>query len=163
MLDTEAMRRLMLELRREDPNLYINLTTGSWPSPFWLRYADSLWRQGGDMGYAGKGSKQQQWLTYRDNATYHATHERGPLYPISSLMLHGIMIHKMAFKNPYDPKNPGVSREPQDILAEIRSYFATGTCMQELHIDPTLLTDAQWDALAEVVGWVVNPIPGHPT
>ena len=45
-LDTEAMRRLMLELRREDPTVYINLTTGSWPSPFWLRYADSLWRQG---------------------------------------------------------------------------------------------------------------------
>jgi len=44
-LDTEAMRRLMLDLRQEDPNLYINLTTGSWPSPFWLRYADSLWRR----------------------------------------------------------------------------------------------------------------------
>ena len=54
-LDTEAMRRLMLELRQEDPQLYINLTTGSWPSPFWLRYADSVWRQGGDMGLAGKG------------------------------------------------------------------------------------------------------------
>ena len=53
-LDTEAMRRLMLELRQEDPAVYINLTTGSWPSPFWLRYADSVWRQGGDMGRAGK-------------------------------------------------------------------------------------------------------------
>jgi len=28
-VDTEAMRRLMLELRQEEPNLYINLTTGS--------------------------------------------------------------------------------------------------------------------------------------
>jgi hypothetical protein len=32
----------MIELRDEDPALYINFTTGSWPSPFWLRYADSL-------------------------------------------------------------------------------------------------------------------------
>ena len=54
--DTEAMRRLMLELRQEDPDLYINLTTGSWPSPFWLRYADSVWRQGGDMGLAGESA-----------------------------------------------------------------------------------------------------------
>ena len=63
------------------------------------------------------------------------------------------MIHKMAFQNPYDPKSPGVSREPADVLAEIRSYFATGTCMQELHIDPTLMTDAFWDALAEAANW----------
>ena len=50
--------------------MYINLTTGSWPSPFWLRYADSLWRQGGDMGFAGKGNRQQQWLTYRDQEIF---------------------------------------------------------------------------------------------
>jgi hypothetical protein len=66
-LDTEALRRLMLELRQAEPDLFINFTTGSWPSPFWLRYADSLWRQGDDTGFSGKGSRQQQWLTYRDS------------------------------------------------------------------------------------------------
>ena len=61
-LDTEAMRQLMLELRRESPDLFINLTTGSWPSPFWLRYCDSLWRQGEDTSFAGKGTPRQALL-----------------------------------------------------------------------------------------------------
>jgi hypothetical protein len=68
-------------------------------------------------------------------------------------MLHGIMIHKYAFQNPYDPAKPGVSCRTSDILAEIRSYFATGANLQELHIDPSLMTEATWDALAEAAKW----------
>jgi len=151
--DVEALLRICDDLRRLKPDVFLNPTTGTWPSPFWLLWADAIWRQESDAGFIGKGSDRQQWITYRDNAILHATVQRGPLCPISSLMLHGIMIHKMAFKNPYDPKNPGVSREPTDVLAEIRSYFATGTCMQELHIDPTLMSDASWDALAESAEW----------
>ena len=89
-MDTEAMRRLMLELRRKDPNLYINLTTGSWPSPFWLRYADSVWRQGDDMSCAGRGPRQQQWLTYRDQEVYRNIVLKGPLFPLNSLMTQGV-------------------------------------------------------------------------
>lgn len=63
--DTQAMRRLMLELRQEDPGLYINLTTGSWPSPFWLRFADSIWRQGGDMGLAATLPSSRCTVTLR--------------------------------------------------------------------------------------------------
>lgn len=151
--EVETLLDLCGDLRRLKPDVFLNPTTGTWPSPFWLRWADAIWRQESDAGFLGKGSDRQQWLTYRDNATYHATIQRGPLYPISALMLHGIMIHQMAFQNPYDPKSHGVSRAPADVLAEIRSYFATGTCMQELHIDPALMTDAFWDALAEAANW----------
>lgn len=151
--DVEALLRTSEDLRHLKPDVFLNPTTGTWPSPFWLLWADAIWRQESDAGFLGKGSDRQQWLTYRDNATYHATVQRGPLCPISSLMLHGIMLHKYAFKNPYDPKSRGVSCEPADVRAEIRSYFATGTCMQELHIDPTLMNAALWDVLAESAKW----------
>jgi hypothetical protein len=151
--EVEALLRLSGEIRRAKPDVFLNPTTGTWPSPFWLLWADAIWRQESDAGFLGKGSDRQQWLTYRDNATYHATIGRGPLYPISSLMLHGIMIHKFAFKNPYDPKNPPVSCQEADVLAEIRSYFATGTNLQELHIDPSLTTEKTWDVLAESAKW----------
>jgi len=151
--DVEALLDLCGDLRRLKPDVFLNPTTGTWPSPFWLLWADAIWRQESDAGFLGKGSDRQQWITYRDNATLHATVERGPLYPISSLMLHGIMIHKMAFQDPYNPNSAAVSREPADVLDEIRSYFATGTCMQELHVDPSLMTDAAWDALAEAARW----------
>jgi hypothetical protein len=35
----------------------------------------------------------------------------------------------------------------------VHSYFATGTELQELYITPSLLSDHDWDALAESANW----------
>ncbi len=144
--DTEAMRRLMQELRREHPQLFINLTTGSWPSPFWLRYADSLWRQGGDMGLAGVGTLQQQWLTYRDQETYRNIVCRAPLYPLNSLMTQGVAYSRQ-----------GAAGEPtfnaDGFRDDVRAFFGSGTGLQELYIQPGKLTDADWRVLAEAARW----------
>ena len=145
-LDTEAMRRLMLELRAEDPNLYINLTTGSWPSPFWLRYADSVWRQGDDMGLAGKGPRQQQWLTYRDRETFRNIVGKGPLYPLNSLMTQGVAYSRNGLAG--DPTfNSSGFRD------DVRTFFGSGTGLQELYIQPGKLTAADWAVLAEAAKW----------
>jgi hypothetical protein len=151
--EVAALLRICDDLRRLKPDVFLNPTTGTWPSPFWLLWADAIWRQQRDSGLLGKGSDRQQWITYRDNATYHGTLQRGSLYPIANLMLHGVMIHRWSFTLPNDPKERGISYEPVDVVAEIRSYFATGTCMQDLHIDPTLMTGETWDALAEAANW----------
>ena len=146
LLDTEAMRRLMLELRQEDPGLYINLTTGSWPSPFWLRYADSLWRQGGDMGFAGKGPKQQQWLTYRDQETYRNIVGKGPLYPLNSLMTQGVAYSRRGDAGLPEFNSAGF----QD---DVRMFFGSGTGLQELYLQPGKLTAEDWTVLAEAARW----------
>ncbi|MCX6909696.1 MAG: enterotoxin, partial [Verrucomicrobia bacterium] len=145
-LDTEAMRRLMLELRREDPAVYINLTTGSWPSPFWLRYADSIWRQGHDMNFAGKGPKQQQWLTYRDQETFRSIVGKGPLFPLSSLMTQGVAYSRngMAGEKTFDSAG---------FKYDVRAFFGGGTSLQELYIQPGKLTAADWAVLAEAAKW----------
>jgi hypothetical protein len=145
-LDTEAMRRLMLELRQEDPNVYINLTTGSWPSPFWLRYADSLWRQGEDMGFAGKGGKQQRWITYRDQETHKNIVLKGPLYPLNSLMTQGVAYSRRG--NAGDPEFNSAG-----FKADVRAFFGSGTSLQELYIEPGKLTVEDWDVLAEAAKW----------
>ncbi|OQB85334.1 MAG: hypothetical protein BWX88_01982 [Planctomycetes bacterium ADurb.Bin126] len=146
LLDTEAMRRLMLELRGEDPTLYVNLTTGSWPSPWWLRYADSIWRQGGDMGRSGKGSRQQQWLTYRDQEVYRNIVRRSPLYPLNALMTQGVAYSRQ-----------GMAGDPTFTSAgfrdDVRAFFGAGTSLQELYIQPGRLTDADWAVLAEAARW----------
>jgi hypothetical protein len=145
-LDTEAMRRLMLELRGEDPNLYINLTTGSWPSPFWLRYADSVWRQGGDMGLAGPGPRQQQWLTYRDQEVFRNIVRKGPLYPLNSLMTQGVAYSRQ-----------GTAGDPTFSSAgfkdDVHAFFGSGTGLQELYIQPGKLTPDDWRVLAEAAKW----------
>ena len=45
-------------------------------------------------------------------------------------------------------KDPG-----NDFRNEIHSYFGTGTQLQEMYITPSLLTDANWDDLAETAKW----------
>ena len=144
--DTQAMRRLMLELRQEDPNLYINLTTGSWPSPFWLRYADSLWRQGDDMGFTGKGSRQQQWCTYRDQEVYRNIVRKGPLFPLNSLMTQGVAYSRRGSAG--DP-----TFNSAGFKDDVRAFFGSGTGLQELYIQPDKLTSSDWAVLAEAAKW----------
>ena len=84
------------ELRAKKPDLYVNLTTGTYPSPFWLLYADSIWRGGEDHSFAGVGTNRQRWITYRDSQIYRWVVEEGPLFPMNSLMLHGLIFARYA-------------------------------------------------------------------
>jgi hypothetical protein len=143
--DFDAAISLIGELRRERPGLFINLTTGTYPSPFWLRYADSTWRGGDDHSFAGVGPDRERWITYRDGATYEHIVLGGPLYPLNSLMLHGIIYARYAGGLATDPENA--------FRDEVRSYFATGTQLQEMYITPALLTAGNWDDLAEAANW----------
>lgn len=143
--DFDAAIQLIDDLRVAKPDLYINLTTGTMASPFWLRYADSIWRDGEDDDLAGVGTKRERWITYRDRETYHNIVEKGPLYPLNSLMLHGIIYAKENRKLNADPGH--------DFANEVRSYFGTGTQLQEMYITPDLLTQQDWDVLAESARW----------
>ena len=143
--DFSAAIHLIGELRAAKPDIFINLTTGTWPSPFWLMHADSIWRGGDDDSTAGVGTYRERWITYRDAQTYQNVVQRGPLYPLNSLMLHGMIY---ARNHKYLDKDPG-----NDFRNEIRSYFGTGTQLQEMYITPSLLTDANWDDLAEAAKW----------
>ena len=152
--DVEGLLRVIEELRRLDATVFVNPSTGSWPSPFWLRYADSIWRQNADTQNTGKGSDRQKWITYRDGSVYHWTLGRGPLYPISSLMIHGIYINILPLAgNPYDTKLPPGSVDLEDVTDEIRSFFATGVNLQELYITPARMKPEFWDVLAEAATW----------
>jgi hypothetical protein len=143
--DFDAAIQLIDDLRDAKPDLFINLTTGTTASPFWLRYADSIWRDGEDDELTGVGSKRERWITYRDRETYHNIVVKGPLYPLNSLMLHGIIYAKENRKLNTDPGH--------DFANEVRSYFGTGTQLQEMYITPDLLSTQDWDVLAEAARW----------
>jgi hypothetical protein len=143
--DFAAAIALIGDLRAVKPDLFINLTTGTWPSPFWLRAADSIWRGGEDHEFAGVGSNRQRWITYRDAETYGGIVRQGPLYPLDALMLHGIVYARHARGLAVDPYD--------DFASEVRSYFASGTGLQELYVSPGLLSERNWDELAAAAKW----------
>jgi len=143
--DFDAAIHLIGELRAKKPDLYVNLTTGTYPSPFWLLYADSIWRGGDDHSFAGVGSNRQRWITYRDSQTYRWVVEDGPLFPMNSLMLHRLIYARHAERLGSDPDH--------DFADEVHSYFGTGTQLQEMYITPSLLSPQDWDVLAEAAKW----------
>jgi hypothetical protein len=143
--DFDAAIHLIGELRSEKPDIYINLTTGTYPSPFWLQYADSIWRGGEDHDFLGVGSWRQRWITYRDADVYEHVVSNGPLFPLNSLMLHGLIFARDAKNLDTDPAN--------DFRSELRDYFGTGTQLQEMYITPSLLSPRNWDDLAQAANW----------
>ena len=143
--DGDAMLRLVQELRARNPNLYINQTTGTWPSPFWLLHVDSTWRGGDDHNFQGKGSWCQQWMTYRDAQTYQNVVKPAPLYPLNALMLGGIIYATNALDL--------AAMSDEDFADQVREFFGSGTQLQELYITPGLLNRRNWDDLAEAARW----------
>jgi hypothetical protein len=143
--DFYAVISLTHDWRTAKPDIYINLTSGTYPSPFWLLYADSTWRGGFDHSFAGVGSYRERWITYRDSDTYQRVVQGGPLYPLNSLMIHGIIYARYAEHLDTDPSG--------DFENEVHSYFGSGTQLQETYVTPALLKDGDWEVLAESAKW----------
>ena len=143
--DFDAAIHLVSALRAMKPALFINVTTGTQPSPSWLLYADSIWRGSADHSFAGVGSSRQRWITYRDAATYSDIVRRAPLFPLNSLMLHGIIFARDARGLKTDRDN--------DFADEVHSFFGSGTQAQELYITPSLLSVDNWNVLAQAARW----------
>ena len=144
--ETEAMLRLTRALRERKPDLFISITTGTWPSPYWLWYGDSTWRGGGDMGFSGEGATREQWLTFRDMTTYRNVVLRAPLYPLNSLMNQGVAHSRYG-------RAGQIGDSSEEIRREIRSFFACGTCLQELYIAADKMSAENWDDLVEAARW----------
>ena len=146
---THFMRicQLAQELHKKDPELFINATVGTWPSPFWLNYVDCTWRMGGaDVSWIGKGDLREKGMNYRDGEVYNMVVRRAPLYPLNSMMFHGVILgHKYQGKKTSEAGN--------NMTNEFRSYFALGTNLQELYLSTDMMNAKNWDDLAACIRW----------
>lgn len=142
-----ALLDVARNLRKQDRDVFINVTVGTWPSPFWLNHVDTTWRNGSaDVGWAGKGDDREKWLTFRDGNCHHYFAEMSPLYPLNSAMHHGI-VHGRCFQG------ERVGKAGPDLKNEARSYFANGASLQELYLTPSMMTADAWDRVAEAAKW----------
>ena len=147
--DMAAMVRLCNELRCIRPDVYISLTTGTWPSPFWLWHGDSIWRNGEDSSFIGEGTLRQQWMNFRDATTQQMVVRRGPLFPLNSVMNQGILVAQLG-------NGARMGDDLKDVIDEFRMFFGSGTQLQELYMTPQRMTPPMWDALAESAAWSRN-------
>ena len=147
--ELNAAKKVFEELRKIRPDVFINLTRDSWPSPFWLRIADSLWRGGEDSPLYKKapGSNTQKWIAYRDGIVYRNIVKKAPLYPITSLMVHGLIYSTIG------PPKHFMKQDLNDFYDQAHSFVASGINCQELYIDYKLMTEERWAFLAKVLKW----------
>ena len=148
--DAEGIIRVLNALRKKKGDLYINCTVGTWASPFWFRYADSVWRQENDFGTIGAGDNRDKWITYRDRLVHEVFVQGSPLMPINSMMTHGLMVTK------FGPP-ACMPRDPENVKKELRCATACGTSLQELYVDRDLMSSnggVLWDELAKGIKWI---------
>jgi len=142
-----ALLDIAHNLRKVNPQVFINVTVGTWPSPFWLNHVDTTWRNGsGDVGWAGVGDDREKWITFRDGYCHRLFVEQGPLYPLNSVMHHGI-VHGRCFQG------ERVGKSGANLKNEARSYFGAGPSLQELYLTPSMMTPDAWDRVAESAKW----------
>ena len=162
--DFDSAVALIAEIRKISSDIFINLSTGTWPSPFWLLHSDTVWRRGHDHFFEGAvGPARERWINYRDAMVYQNVVKESPLFPLNSLMIHGIIFAQDAWDlnvaegaskdragiNRVD--GGGGSRDP--FKHEVRSAFGSGAMLQELYVTPALLESDNWDDLAEAALW----------
>lgn len=148
--DMEAGIKLVKRLRQSNPDVYINITVGSWPSPFWLRHVDCTWRGSGDLHQAGEGERTQKFMTYRDGTLYNNVVCRGPYYPLNSIMTAGIAYANLGHPNRF------ISDDLKGFKDMVRSSFAAGSSLQELYISHDKMKPEFWPVLAEAIKWSVH-------
>lgn len=150
----ESVIDLCQSVREEKPDIFLNITSGTWLSPWWLKYANTIWMQGYDYGYANVPSlsRRDRAMTYRDSVLFDDLKKLDFWFPIANLMTHGII------KGHLQPL--GGEEEPlEKFIDNAILYFARGISMWELYISPDFLTDDEWDVLAEAIRWAKDRFP----
>ncbi|RLE01692.1 MAG: hypothetical protein DRJ11_09065 [Candidatus Aminicenantes bacterium] len=144
----EAVIDLCRAVRQENPEIFLNITSGTWLSPWWLKYANTIWMQGSDYGYANVPSisRRDRAMTYRDDVLYEDLQKQDFWFPIAHLMTHGIIKGHL---NQLGGPNESLEEFTDNALL----YFARGISMWELYISPDFLSDEQWDVLAAAIRW----------
>ncbi len=134
-------------VRAKHPDVFLNITSGTWLSPWWVQYANQIWMSGGDYGYSEvpSVSRRDAAMTFRDIVLYQDFKVNDFWMPVANLMTHGIIkgnMQKLGAKEPIDK-----------FTNNALLYFARGVSMWELYISPDILTDDEWSAISQSLHW----------
>lgn len=148
--DAEGIIRVLTELRKAREDIFLNTTVGTWASPFWFHYSDCVWRQENDFGQEGSaGDARDKWITYRDRLVHEVFVTGAPLFPINSVMTHGLIITRNG------PPHV-MSKAPENCIKEMRAAFGCGSSLIELYVDQDLMSQENgrlWNELAACIKW----------
>ncbi len=147
--DVRVFVNILQALRSQSAEVFLNITTSIWLSPWWLKYADTVWMGGADTGYheaVPAMTLRQSAITYRDAVIYNDFRRHEAQFPMSSLMTHGII------KGKYNMLG-GEHESLDDWKDAVVNALTVGTMLVKLYPTPELLKPDEWDALGRSLQW----------
>ena len=153
--NVDAEIELLKYSRSLRPDIFLNVTSSMWLSPWWLPYADAIWMGCGDFGRIKTvpAIEPRDWaITYRDHHLWRRFRKERLQYPMTATMTHGVIYGRRCML--------GGKKEPLDKWSDNAVwYFLRGMQMKELYITPSILNDAQWDVLGRACRWATDYAP----
>ncbi len=151
----KRVQAMVDSVRAVDPDMFLNITSGTWLSPWWLRFADQIWMGGEDYGASDVPSltTRDASITYRDLVLHEDFRRNGFWFPLANLMTHGIL------KGTIDVQEIGRGEPLSKFADEVVFYLARGVTMHELYISPDILSEGEWRVLADALRWARDRFP----
>lgn len=147
--NVDAYIEMLKLLKQTNPKIFLNCTGGMWLSPWWLMYCDTVWRGASDTGYETSHpfvDRRSQAISYVDGVLYDNFHKHRYQFPISALMVHGIVYGQLHML--------GGRQEPLESWSDNAVWsVCLGLMMKELYITPSLLSPSHWDVLGGALRW----------
>ncbi|MFP5318486.1 MAG: hypothetical protein ACLGI2_09335 [Acidimicrobiia bacterium] len=145
---TDQMDRfaaLLDGVRAVGPGTVLTFTSGSNPSPWWLRHADFVWRGGldDDAPESYEGGRHERFATYIDGCLDAL---RTTTVPVSSIVTFSVVENEArAYRD--------AGEDPVAWARHCWLLAGRGTHHHDLYVAPGSLSEGEWAALAEALRW----------
>ena len=138
--------------RRLQPDIFLNVTSCVWHSPWWLMHADTIWMDAEDYAYDTTWPQlsPREWdMSYRDVHFYKVYAEQQRLVPLSAMMTHGIIHGRYQ-------KHGGPDETLREWSDQVVMYYGRGVQLMEWYITPTMMTPDRWEVLGRATKWAIT-------
>lgn len=143
-------------MRKNRPDLWINMTSYANPSPWHVQWVNSVWMQNtGDTGYSYKAgdTDEKAMLTFRDGDYYEFFTKNQWQLPNKYFYNHDPVYAKTAHNVPGGP-----GRQIEYTTDELREHLymlgTRGTAFWEYYYSPSMFDNEKWQVNAEAANWI---------
>ncbi|WP_167618922.1 hypothetical protein [Maribellus sediminis] len=141
---TERLMEIFKKQHEVNPDIYIVISNGAYLSPWWLQYIDAVWMI--NAGDAAGGSNRTQEMVYRDGVYYNTWVKEKTQFPINSVFNH-------------EPKKTQTGESKEQFSEYLWMNLSRGTGFVELYIKTEILSETDWDVLADGLKWAHKVFP----
>lgn len=168
----DAYVDILAFLHDSNPDIKIEITTGMWLSPWWLRYSDWVWLGGSDLDFLTPSGipslevkkpqpisyTRPQEISYRDSVMWNDFRKERFTFPAWGVMTHGFY-NWLLIGNAPDPEagleapNNCCNEPLPDFADHVVMVLMRGISDWEMLLDLHSMTAEKWNYLARALKW----------